>query len=367
MTKLTRVSDARQYRHFELTHGAELMSNRRVTSQDVAERAGVSRTTVSYVLNNVKSANISEETCRRVLTAAEELGYVPNAAAQALAGHRTQIIGLVFSQSYPHLSSHLFLLQVLEGLMEVVQQHGLRLLLDSFEDTGAKEGYLNLAREKRIDGLIIIDPNLDNPALRTLAEEGFPLVLIGRISEANVCSIDVDNRAAARTAVAHLLSLGHTQVGCITNAPLSQMAAQERLQGYRDALEVANLPYDEKLIRYGKFTPESGYEAMTSLLDQAAHLTAVFVAADVVAFGAMRAIHDYGFRVPEDIAMVGFDDVPLAQFANPPLTTIRLPAVQYGREAGELLVELILDQAEAARQIVLDTELIIRASSVKSG
>ena len=341
------------------------MPQRRVTSQDVAKRARVSQTTVSFVLNDVMAANISEETRQRVLVAASELGYVPNAAAQALAGHRTQIIGLGFPQSHSHLSSHLFLLQVLDGLMEVVQQHGLRLLLDSFEGTGEKEAYLNLARAKRIDGLIIIDPNLDNPALSTLVEDGFPLVLLGRIPEVNVCSVDVDNRAAARAAVAHLLSQGHTSIGCITNSPLSDMAAQERLQGYRDALEIANLSYDEKLVRYGKFTPESGYEAMARLLDDAARLTAVFVAADVVAFGAMRAIQDFGLQIPEDIALVGFDDVPLARFANPPLTTIRLPAIEQGRQAGKLLLDLIQNQAEPGRQVLLETELIVRTSSVK--
>jgi LacI family transcriptional regulator len=313
------------------------------------------------------AANISEETRQRVLVAASELGYVPNAAAQALAGHRTQIIGLVFPQSHAHLSSHLFLLQVLDGLMEVTQQHGLRLLLDSFEGTGEEEAYLNLARAKRIDGLIIIDPNLDDPALRTLAEDGFPLVLIGRIPDVNICSVDVNSRGAARIAVAHLLSLGHTSIGCITNSPLSDMAGQERLLGYRNALDVANIPYDEALVRFGAYTPESGYEAMTSLLNEASSLSAVFVASDVVAFGVAHAIHDRALRVPEDIALVGFDDVPLARFANPPLTTIHLPAVDMGHKAGELLLNLILNQAEPGRQVLLETELIVRASSVKEG
>lgn len=343
------------------------MPQRRITGQDVAKQAGVSRTTVSFVLNNIAGANISAETSQRVLTAAADLGYVPNAAAQALAGHRTQIIGLVFPRSHPHLSSHLFLLQTLEGLMAFVQQHGLRLLLDSLDGGGENEAYLDLARAKRIDGLIIIDPNVDDRALRTLAEDDFPMVLIGRIPGLNACAVDVDNRAAARIAVTHLLSQGHTRIGCITNSPMSDMAAHERLRGYRDALEAANLPYDKTLIAHGEYTPESGYDAMSSLLDRAAQLTAVFVAADVVAFGANRAIQDYGYRIPEDIALVGFDDVPLSRFANPPLTTIHLPAVEQGRRAGELLLDLILNRVEPGHHILLDTELIVRASSVKSG
>lgn len=342
------------------------MSQRRVTSQDVAKRARVSQTTVSFVLNNVVRAKISEGTRQRVLAAAAELGFVPHAAAQALAGHRTRIICLVFPQSIPHLSCHLFLLQVLDGLMEVVQRNGLRLLLDSVEGRGEEGAYLNMARAKRIDGLIIIDPRSDDPALCMLAEDGFPLVLIGHLPDVITCSVNIDNRAAARVAVEHLLSLGHTRIACICySPPLSNMAADERLCGYRDALETANVPFDRELVRYGNYTPESGYEAMISLLDEAVSLTAVFVPSDVVAFGAMRAIHDREFRIPEEIAVVGFDDVPLARFANPPLTTMHLPVVDEGRKAGELLLDLILNQAEPGRQVLLETELIVRASSVK--
>ena len=341
------------------------MVKRGVTSRDVAKRAGVSRTTVSFVLNDVKGSNISPETRRRVLAVAEELGYVPHAAAQALAGQRTQIIGLVFPRSYHHLPTHFFLLQILDGLLDVVQQNGLRLLVDSLGESEGRQSYLDLVRAKRIDGLIVLDPRSDNPALQALAEEGFPLVVIGDLAGAEICSVDVDNRAAAGVAVQHLLSLGHRRIGCITNAPLSgYRVTEERLHGYRDALDAAGVAFDESLVRYGEYTPESGFGNMNSLLDEVTpRPTAAFVASDVVAFGAMAAIQQRNLKIPENIALVGFDDVPLARFVNPPLTTVRLPAAEQGRRAGELLLDLILKRADSGRRILLDTELIVRASS----
>jgi DNA-binding LacI/PurR family transcriptional regulator len=339
------------------------VTKRRVTSQDVAGHAGVSRTTVSFVLNRVEGVHITDETRQRVLNAAEALGYVPDAAAQALAGRRSQIIGLVFSRSYHHIASDAFLLQVMDGLMDVVRQDGLRLLLDSVEAWGEKDVYLNLARAKRIDGIILSGPRSDDKELRALAEEGFPVVLIGHLPEVKISSVDIDNRAAARMAVEHLLAQGHTRIGCITNAPLSYTAAAERLQGYQDALVVASLPFDQNLVRYGDYSPESGFTAMTSLLMETDLPSAVFVASDMVAFGAMTAVRERGLKIPDDLALVGFDDVPLARYVDPPLTTIHLPIAELGRQAGQLIVDLISQQTEPGRQIWLEPQLVVRASS----
>lgn len=343
------------------------MVKRRITSRDVAKRAGVSRTTVSFVLNNVEGSNISQETRRRVLDAAQEMGYVPHAAAQVLAGQRTRIIGLVFPRSFHYLPTHFFLLQILDGLLDVVQQNGLRLLIDSLGESQGQHNYLELVRAKRIDGLIVLDPRSNNPALRALVEDAFPLVLIGHLAGMQVCSVDVDNSAAARAAVEHLLSLGHRRIACITNAPLSgYRVTQERLLGYRNALEAAGIPYDESLVRYGAYTPESGFNSMNSILEESAiPPTAVFAASDVVAFGAMATIQERHLKIPGDIAIVGFDDVPLAHFMNPPLTSVRLPAAEQGRQAGQLLLDLIQKRAKPGRRILLPTELIVRASSAQ--
>lgn len=336
-------------------------SRRKITSHDVAARAGVSRTTVSYVLNNVETANISEQTRLRVLAAAEALGYAPNAAAQMLAGHRSHIIGLVFPRIHPHLATHLFLLQILEGLMAVVQQQGMRLLIDSVESTVAS-AYLDLARTKRIDGLILIDVPGHDPALQRLALDDFPIVTLGQ-SHPRLCAVDVDNQTGARLAVEHLLAQGHRRIGCITNFPSTRCDPNLRLLGYQEALRHAGLALDADLVVEGLYQPESGWAAMQQLLARPQPPTAVFVASDVVAMGALRALYERGLTVPQDMAVVGFDDVPLARYTHPPLTTVRMPTVEMGRRAGELLFEQILGHAVEPRTL-LATELIVRASSV---
>jgi len=336
-------------------------SRRKITSHDVAARAGVSRTTVSYVLNNVETANISDQTRLRVLDAADALGYVPNAAAQMLAGHRSHIIGLVFPRTHPHLATHLFLLQVLEGLMAVVQQQGMRLLIDSVEST-VESAYLDLARTKRIDGLILIDVLGHDPALQRLALDDFPIVTLGQ-SHPRLCSVDVDNQTGARLAVEHLLAQGHQRIGCITNFPTTAHDPNLRMLGYQAALRNADRPLDPSLLVEGLYQPESGFTAMQQLLDQPQPPTAVFVASDVMAMGALTAIYARGLTVPKDIAVVGFDDVPLARYTNPPLTTVRMPTVEMGQRAGELLFEQILGHT-VEPQTLLATELIVRASSL---
>jgi LacI family transcriptional regulator len=175
-------------------------------------------------------------------------------------------------------------------------------------------------------------------------------------------SVDVNNRAAAAMAVAHLIKLGHTHIGCITNAHSSYADALERMKGYRDGLQAAGLPFDEHLVRWGEFDPESGRRQMASLLDEAPEMTAVFVASDVVAMGAMAAVAERGIRIPEDIAIVGFDDVLLSQFFFFLLTTVHLPAYDLGYQAVSLLGQMIRREPPPTLRIRLDTQLVVRLS-----
>lgn len=338
------------------------MISRRVTSQDVAQRAGVSRTTVSLVLNRVEGVQISEKTRKRVIRIANELGYVPEAAAQALASRRSQFIGLILSRKPEHIATDAFLSQIINSLVEMVRQNGMRLLIDIVEDTQHRESYLELAWGRRIDGILLSGPRVDDQALMTLERDGFPTVLMGELPNTNFCSVDVDNRAAAEMAVAHLLKLGHRRIACITNASLAYTAAVDRLDGYRDALASADLPYDPQLVRYGDFGPESGRVQMGELLKLEDPPSAVFVASDVVAFGAMNAIREHGLAIPGDIAVVGFDDVPFARYVDPPLTSIHLPAVDLAQRATEILLQLIRRDEPQARNVVLDSHLVVRAS-----
>lgn len=339
-----------------------IVPGRRITSQDVADRAGVSRTTVSFVLNDVKEANISEETRQRVLTAAEELEYVPDAAAQALASGRTQTIGMVF-RTYSHSTADLAHMQILQGLMEIANQSGVRLLVDIVNERDTADIYVNLSRNNRIDGLILSDPRVDDQALYDLLNDGFPVVLLGRLPGIKVSSVEFANRAGARMAVQHLLAQGHRRIGFVGYAPLPFTGVAERLQGYQDALAAGDITFDETLVRYGDRKPGTGLAAITSLLEVSELPTAIFVSSDVLAFPALAAIQQRRLRIPEDIAVVGFDDHPLAQYAAPPLTTIRLSFEEMGRQAGKMLLDQLLGAAAPGREIELAGELIVRASS----
>ena len=334
----------------------------RITSADVAAEAGVSQTTVSFVLRDTPGQNISAATKQRVFDAARNLGYVPNAAAQALAGSSTQTIGLVYPDTRPYLSSQMYLLEFLEGLTAVTQQSNHRILLESIGEADEGERLGASARERRVDGLILLDAPDDLGVLTSLAS-GHPVVSIGHTRVEDLSSVDVDNRAAAREAVQHLVDRGHREIACITNAPLRNTSARHRLHGYHDALTLADLAIQQRLVREGAYTPESGYEAMLSLLDNGARVSAAFVASDTVAMGALHALSERGIRVPTEMAIVGFDDVALAAFLSPALTTIHVPTVEIGRRAGKMLLDRIEDPTAPASHVDIDVELRVRSSS----
>jgi len=338
------------------------MPRKKVTSHDVAQRAGVSRTTVSFVLNNVPGARISEETRRRVLEAAKELGYLPHAAARSLASQKTHTIGLVLCQSPDRVFHDAFLPEVLGGVGEVMRGKGYRVLVESVEDVARPNAYIDLIREQRIDGLLLSGPRSDDEELPRLRDEEFPVVLLGQLPGSGLPSVDVDNADGACKAVEHLISLGHRRIGLITNAPPQYTSSAHRLQGYYLALQKHGIPYDDSLVRYGDFTEEGGYDRMMELLELDPPPTAVFVASDLVAFGALAAIRDRGLSVPHDVAVVGFDDVRLARYVTPPLTTVRLPAYELGRTAARLILNWVERGETPPPQVLLPTELVIRRS-----
>jgi len=198
--------------------------------------------------------------------------------------------------------------------------------------------------------------------LRALYEDGFPIVLLGRLPDVPIPFVDVDNVRAAHGAVSHLIRLGHTRIGMITNGPLHYTASADRLEGYRRALADHGLEYDDALVAFGAFREESGQAAMDRLLALDDPPTAVFAASDAIALGALVSLRRHGLRVPDDVALVGFDDIPLAAYVNPPLTTVRLPARQLGEEAARLLVALVEGRPVETTQILLETTLIVRES-----
>ncbi len=338
------------------------MSRSRPTQRQIAEEVGVSRTTVSLVLNDVPGAQIGEDTRQHILEVAHRLNYYPDAAARTLASGRTWTIGFVLCQSHDRIFADAFLPEVLRGVGDAIQESGFRVLLHSVEDMAAPEAYIGLVREKHADGIILSGPRSDDQQLPLLKAESFPVVLLGQLPGSDIPFVDVDNMGAAKQAVNHLLGLGHRRVGMITNAPLAYTAARDRLAGYRQALEEVGIPFDEELVRCGDFREESGRLAMNHLLDLPEPPTAVFVASDLVAFGALVAIKQRGLTIPDDVALAGFDDVRLAYYVDPPLTTVQLPAYDLGYGAATLLTQLIGDEPVEEQEILLQTELVVRQS-----
>jgi DNA-binding LacI/PurR family transcriptional regulator len=337
------------------------LARRQARSQDVAKLAGVSRTTVSFVLNNVPGVKISEETRQRVLKAARQLNYYPTAAARSLASGKTRRIGLVMGEGQKHLSADAFLPSFLQGVTASIHRRGYLLVLQMAEDVPSHEAYVRLIREQQVDGLIISGPRSDDPLLSELADDRFPLLLHGRLVDCDLPCVDVDNKAGAYQAVTHLIGLGHQRIGFVSNAPLSYAGALDRFAGYRQALTEHDLPLDDDLVRTAAFLPETGQAAMEELLALPERLTAVFAASDVVAIGVMGAIQTAGLRIPDDVAVVGFDDIFLAAHTRPPLTTVRVPAYGLGWTAAEVLIALIEGDEEAS-SVMLETELVIRDS-----
>jgi len=339
---------------------------KQATSHDVARLAGVSRTTVSFVLNDVPGVKISEETRQRVLEAARDLDYYPTAAARSLASGRTQRIGLILGEAHDRLAADAFLPVFLQGVTASVHRRGYLLMLQLPEDLPSREAYLRLIREQQVDGLILSGPRSDDPLLDELAQEHFPLILHGRVDGSTIPYVDVDNQVGAYQAVTHLIRLGHRRIGFISNAPLSYSGAEDRYAGYRQALAEHGIPLDEGLVRWGAFLPGTGQAAMTELLSLPEPPTAVFGASDVVAIGAMSAIQSAGLTIPGDVAIVGFDDIFLAAHTHPQLTTVRVPAYRLGWTAAEILISLI-EGDEERESVVLETELVVRASCGANG
>ncbi|HAV76544.1 MAG TPA: LacI family transcriptional regulator [Anaerolineae bacterium] len=339
------------------------MRRKRVTSKDVAEKVGVSRTTVSLVLNNVRGIQISNETRRKVLETATEMNYVPNAAAQTLASSRTKAIGLVLTRTQHHIATDAFLPKIISGLLTTAKKQNIRILIDWVETEHHDSAYFELAHADRIDGMILSTPRLNDSALKALEGVDIPTVLLGRIAESNLPFVDVDNTKAAEKATSYLIGLGHKNIACIANAPSEYTSAPERVQGYSDALSRLKIPINESLIRYAEFDPESGYECMKSIMKNGDPFTAVFVASDNVAIGAKAALREANLRVPDDISLVGFDNIPWAEYSDPPLTTVQLPAESLAQTACTLILDLINGKSvNIKHQIMLDTELIIRKS-----
>lgn len=310
-------------------------------SAEVARRAGVSRTTVSFVLNDVRDRGISEATRERVLAVARELGYEPNAAARTLAGGATRTVALVVPR-IEHLHVDAFLAQLVGSVNQACHAHGLRLLIESTEGEGREPGgFLQLVRSRSIDGLIVANlRTVEIEHLRRLRDSRVPLVVLGCNLPASegFATMGDDTWQSARLAVRHLLELGHRRVGLVNYAAPEFHSASQRERGWRQALADAGIDADPRWIAHGDISAHSGHEATRELLARGQALTALFAGNDTIALGALRALHEAGLRVPQDMALVGYDDIPLAPLAVPALTSVHTDPVGHGRLAVQMLL-----------------------------
>ncbi len=338
---------------------------KRVTAQDVAREAGVSPTTVSFVLNNVEGMRISKDTRDRVLEAAKSLNYHPDSSAQKMARGKTSVIGLVLRQNPEKAYADLFLPDVMHGISSVIRDNGYQMMFIPLPPEEKDKTYSKLINERHVDGLIVSGPTEDDQDLINAYNDGAKIVLMSKVPGCNIPYIDIDNLKGAESAVNHLVKLGHKRIAAISNAPLNYSSSKERINGYKNVLERNDLPVDEDLILIGDRTPDSGYAAMQILLKKKPLPSAVFISSDTVALGAMNALYENNIKVPDDIAIVGFDDIALAQYVIPPLTTVHLPAYSIGLGAASMIIQQLNGDLKESREIILQTRLIVRESSGK--
>lgn len=331
-----------------------------LTLEDIAEKAGVSRSTVSRVVND--HPHVRPEVRQRVWRVIKETGYHPNAAARTLASQRSWMIGLVLPRSVSSFFTDPYFPHLTQGVAQACNHHNYTLSLFL---VGTKEDeekiFPRVSRRGLLDGILVQSGQIGDHLIDRLVNSNIPLVIAGRPFHAEgVSYIDVDNIQAAYQAVNHLIGLGYRRIGTIAG-PAKSTVSLDRAEGYRRALAEHGRAFDEALSVEGDFTEQGGYCAMQQLL--AANPDAVFAASDIMAIGAMHAVRDAGLRVPDDVAFVGFDDLPLATRITPQLTTVRQPVVEFGIKAVETLIDLIENGIQPARRVIMETELIVRDSS----
>jgi DNA-binding LacI/PurR family transcriptional regulator len=332
------------------------------TLEMVGALAGVSRATVSRVIN--RSPKVSPEARRAVERAIEQLGYTPNRAARTLVTRRNDAIALLVNEPETRVIEDPFLGAVARGISRAAAEADMTFVLLMAQGEDERERARRFLRRDHVDGVVLMSLHGDEPLPRLLARDGIPTVQIGRpLGRAAVPYVDADNRGGARMAVSYLLERGRETIATIAG-PSDMNAGVDRLDGYRDALKGAGASIRPSLVEEGDFSEASGYVAMTRLLEREPGLDAVFAASDLMAAGALRALREARRHVPRDVAVVGFDDAPLAQHTMPPLTTVRQPLDELSKRTAELLLRQIADP-DAARQehVVCETSLVRRKSA----
>ncbi|HZU56104.1 MAG TPA: LacI family DNA-binding transcriptional regulator [Actinocrinis sp.] len=332
----------------------------RPTIEDVAAEAGVSRGTVSRVLNG--GVNVSPAALAAVNKAIKQTGYVVNHHARSLVTQRSRSVAFILSEPQEKFFEDPNFPILLRGCTQALAEHDMPLLLSIAGTEEDRERVVRFIAAGHIDGALLVSTHAGNPVVDRLTGLGVPAVACGLPigHEYDLAYVAVNEAEGARQATAHLAKLGRRRIATVTG-PMDTPGGRDRLKGYQDALRTAGLPADDSLVAHGDYTRASGELAMIKLLQANPDLDAVFVASDLMAVGAIDALTGAGKRVPEDVAVVGFDDSPAALTARPQLTTVRQPFRRISQEMVRLLLARLDGQEPAA--VILPTELVIRASA----
>jgi DNA-binding LacI/PurR family transcriptional regulator len=347
-----------------MTRGAISARGGQPTLESVAALAGVSRGTASRALNG--GTNVSAHALEAVLAAADQLGYRPNLAARSLVLGRSGIVGLLVSESDDRLFGDPFFAAIVRGAHRELAAASVQLVLTLAQTDAERRQMVRLASGRHLDGVLLISVRGGDPLPEELLAAGLPVVLAGRVgrraSAAGLWWVDADNRAGARAAVAHLLDQGRRRIATVAG-PADLAVGRDRLAGWRDELGRTATGVPTELVERGPFTEEAGYHGAQRLLARAGDLDAVFAASDLIALGVLRALRELGRRIPDDVALVGFDDIPAARASDPPLTTVRQPVEAMGARMAALLLDRIEGRPVERPWSVLPTELVVRGSS----
>lgn len=325
------------------------------TLKDVADLAGVSKATVSRVLNN--NPNVAEDLRARVLEAVNLLGYQPNRAARRLRSSSSDVLGLIISDI-----ENPFFISVVRGVEDTAYAHQISVVLcNTDEDPVKQRMYLRVMQAEQVAGLII-SPTSVTEDFTEFERLGIPIILLDRLTanfEAD--AVTIDNVNGAFLAVKHLIDLGYKRIGMIGGSP-HLTTGHERYEGYRKAMSAAGLKIDEKLIKVGDFKTESGYRLTQEFIAASQPPQAIFVANNLMTLGALRAMREQGVRIPQDIALVGFDDMPWSSELCPPLTAVSQPTYELGQETVQLLLRRLADPDAPIRTVTLQPRLVVRES-----
>jgi DNA-binding LacI/PurR family transcriptional regulator len=336
-----------------------------VTIKDVAKIAGVSPSTVSRVIS--KHSRISPETSRKVRIIMEELGYHPNLMAKSLVSKTTGALGIILPRPAEELFLNLFFAEFFRGIAAQASRAGYDLLMA----TGANEreeldSVTRLVRGRRVDGIILLYSRKNDPIIEFLKKEAFPFVLIGRsVDNPDILSVDNDNILAAYDATKHLITQEHSRIGFISG-PSDLVVSNDRMEGYKKALMDAGLPLREEWIVEGEFLQESGYRAMSLIMSLYERPTALVIVDDIVTFGVLKGLTELGYRVPDDISLVSFNNLALSQLTTPPISSIDIGIYQLGYTAFQALVRKVKKEEILQTRFVIPHRLMVRESSIQT-